>query len=91
MFFSQRATEDIRAFLLREGWEAGDLYPGPEGFYPSRRETPHLHFTFANGGQCYLHWKDTSNQAHTIDSFYIPGCPEPLKTKALNLKGMLTG
>ena len=89
MFYTQRSSGEVREFLTQAGWEIGDLYPGPEGFFPRRTETPHLHFTLAGNGGVYLHWKNTSNQATEIEGFYIPGCPETLKGKALDLLGML--
>ncbi|MES2714055.1 MAG: hypothetical protein V4653_20935 [Pseudomonadota bacterium] len=89
MILTQKSSADVKAFMVKEGWEIGDSFPGPEGFYPKKTTTPHLHFNMQGGGGCYLHWKSTLNVATEISGFFIPNCPADLKGKALDLLGAL--
>ncbi len=89
MIMTTKTSATIKKFMEDAKWEMDFAYPGPEGFYPKKATSPHLHFLMQGGGMCYLHWKSTLGVSTEISSFYIPNCPADLKGKALDLLGAL--
>jgi len=89
MIMTNQTSQAVKEFIQKAGWEIGDSFPGPEGFFPKKTVTPHLHFNMQGGGSCYLHWKNKLNVSTEINGFFIPDCPQDLKNKALDLIGKL--
>ncbi|HYW54255.1 MAG TPA: hypothetical protein VFF00_06780 [Candidatus Elarobacter sp.] len=91
MFSTKKSSADVKTYLTGNKWEIGDLFPGPEGFYPGKTSTPHLHFTM-QAGNCYLHYK-TAGGTHEINSYAdvaASGATGQNKTEAQGLMVELT-
>lgn len=92
MFETTKTNKQVKEYLTKNKWEMGDLYPGPEAYFPKKKTLPHLHFTM-QAPKCYFHYKSATEIIEInswLDTQKIPKEDQTIKDQASELMIFLT-